>query len=66
MPTDPDCRPGGEKNRGYHLADGGYYDNYGVVTILEYLIEIRQQWFKDENLSAMRKVAALFPNSPSE
>ena len=166
MPTDPNCSPGGEKNWGYHLADGGYYDNYGVVTILEYLIDvlsadsaidlsnrnililqirasevdepgekgegqgftfstvgpilallnvrsstqiarndldigllkkvfdvtaidavefelgnvgplswdltatqkdqIRQQWLKDKNVSALRKVAALFPNVPSE
>ncbi|HXI59085.1 MAG TPA: hypothetical protein VNO55_23620 [Polyangia bacterium] len=27
-------------NSGYHLADGGYYDNFGVVTAIEWLTSV--------------------------
>ncbi|HEY2902107.1 MAG TPA: hypothetical protein VGL59_16110 [Polyangia bacterium] len=27
-------------NTGYHLADGGYYDNFGVVTAIEWLTSV--------------------------
>jgi hypothetical protein len=26
---------------GYHIADGGYYDNFGVITVLEWLSRVR-------------------------
>ena len=38
----PVARPDDGKPRGYHIADGGYYDNYGTVTAVEWLDEALQ------------------------
>ncbi|HYO81433.1 MAG TPA: patatin-like phospholipase family protein [Bryobacteraceae bacterium] len=35
----PVARPDDKNERAYHLADGGYYDNYGTVTAVEWLDE---------------------------
>ena len=36
----PLARAPGKKG-GYHIADGGYYDNFGVITALEWLSRVR-------------------------
>ena len=36
----PDHHPGVPENDAFHLADGGYFDNYGVVTAVDYLQDI--------------------------
>jgi hypothetical protein len=52
----------------YHFADGGYFDNSGLVTAAEWLDERLDEWRKPESLN-IRRVLILqinaFPESPT-
>lgn len=37
--TDEDCRPDAKCGARYHVVDGGYYDNYGMTSVVEWLNE---------------------------
>jgi hypothetical protein len=44
MVTNPDvspiCRDDRQIQKNYHVADGGYFDNSGFVTAVEWLMEL--------------------------
>ncbi|NJM40343.1 MAG: hypothetical protein HC853_06040 [Anaerolineae bacterium] len=40
------CVQAGEPR--YHLADGGYFDNFGIMTVLEYLSSLNPQRYRDQ------------------
>ncbi|MEH2071387.1 MAG: hypothetical protein V7K47_25090 [Nostoc sp.] len=65
------------KDKNYHVADGGYFDNSGFITAAEWLDEHLNEWLKSENKSEnqphnslnIKRVLILqinpFPESPS-
>ena len=62
----PICRSSIDiKDKNYHVADGGYFDNSGFVTAVEWLDE----WLKPEKNLNIKRVLILqinaFPKSPS-
>lgn len=59
----PICRNFGNNEKGnYHIADGGYFDNSGVVTTLELLNE----WLKPSKGLKIKRVLLLQINAFSE
>lgn len=37
-----------DKQKNYHLADGGYYDNFGMMTVLEFLSALTPQIYQKQ------------------
>lgn len=50
--TRPRLETGGDVSNPYHVADGGYYDNYGVVSLVEGLRRVLNIYEKKSRLEA--------------
>lgn len=52
----PVCRPNKETGKDFHVADGGYFDNFGVCTSLQLLEELLESAQSDQDNSIKRVI----------